>query len=879
MSGNWPLIGRDLELALIADALDHDRATGVVLVGPAGVGKTRLATECLHLAAERGFATTRVVASRAATSIPFGALAPLLPPGAAAVEQGLSALRQVTLALSQHAGGRRLLLVVDDAHCLDDASAVVLEQLAATRAAFLVVTIRAGETPPEPVTALWKDHGLERLTIETLDRPRADRFVTTMLGDDVEQATLGELWDKTEGNPMFLRELVMGAVEAGTLVCIRDRWQSTGELAPSQRLGELVDVRLAGLEPDEVQALELVAFGEPFGFDLLGTLCDVDVVEVLERKGLVALHVDGRRSELRLAHPMYGEVLRMRTPAVRARSINRRLAEAVERTGARRRSDPLRVSQWRLDGGGVPPMPLLLAGAAQAMFALEFATAHRLARTAFDTEATYAAGMLLLQIQYNVNNNDPHNPLFAHLRELASNDRERAAAAVMEATAVFWKFGNAARADRIMAEATSTLEESMERDWLTAFRALVEVQAGNPQVALDLVEPLLQSSSKRTFVRAALSASLALSIVGRSIDAIELAERAFAERTNMGMDITLFEAGLLLVAKAVAQNEIGAIDAALETATFTHLLAADADDLSSAGFCGVALARICLTAGRVSEAAEWAARSIAAFERYGHPGPLRWAYGYLALASALRGEMRDAADALDDLELQPPHPAQMLSVDTERARAWRAVGEGRPEQAKQLLLDAAESMRTTGQIGFEANVLFDVARLGEARAVAARLKEIARDAQGELYPAMSAAADAWVSGDAGDLAAAASRFEAMGAKLFAAELSVAASEAHRRDGDQRRAAEWARRANELVEAIGGARTPALVQVDAPIPLTQREREVAILAAQGLASKVIAERLYVASRTVDNHLARIYAKLGVSSRAELAEMFASDLPVT
>ena len=58
------------------------------------------------------------------------------------------------------------------------------------------------------------------------------------------------------------------------------------------------------------------------------------------------------------------------------------------------------------------------------------------------------------------------------------------------------------------------------------------------------------------------------------------------------------------------------------------------------------------------------------------------------------------------------------------------------------------------------------------------------------------------------------------------------------------------------------------------PLTRREREVAELAAQGLASKAIAERLFVSTRTVDSHLLRVYTKLGVRSRAELAGTLAT-----
>ena len=54
-------------------------------------------------------------------------------------------------------------------------------------------------------------------------------------------------------------------------------------------------------------------------------------------------------------------------------------------------------------------------------------------------------------------------------------------------------------------------------------------------------------------------------------------------------------------------------------------------------------------------------------------------------------------------------------------------------------------------------------------------------------------------------------------------------------------------------------------------LTAREREVLALAAQGMSSSTIAERLALSVRTVENHLARVYAKLGVNNRAQLARL--------
>ncbi|WP_345713678.1 helix-turn-helix transcriptional regulator, partial [Kineococcus glutinatus] len=84
-----------------------------------------------------------------------------------------------------------------------------------------------------------------------------------------------------------------------------------------------------------------------------------------------------------------------------------------------------------------------------------------------------------------------------------------------------------------------------------------------------------------------------------------------------------------------------------------------------------------------------------------------------------------------------------------------------------------------------------------------------------------------------------------------------------RDTDRRRSA-------DLAERCRGARTPGLQLPLAPQPLTAREREVAVLAARGWTATRIAEALVVSHRTVENHLHRAYAKLGVSSRRELAE---------
>src|SRR5205823_766388 len=111
---------------------------------------------------------------------------------------------------------------------------------------------------------------------------------------------------------------------------------------------------------------------------------------------------------------------------------------------------------------------------------------------------------------------------------------------------------------------------------------------------------------------------------------------------------------------------------------------------------------------------------------------------------------------------------------------------------------------------------------------------------------------------------AANQFESIRARLYAAEALVAAVALWRASGQARSAAAAERRIRALVAQCESVHTPALVMSDVPDPLSKREQEVALLAARSVPSKEIAERLQVSVRTVENHLQRIYTKLGITS---------------
>jgi DNA-binding CsgD family transcriptional regulator len=215
----------------------------------------------------------------------------------------------------------------------------------------------------------------------------------------------------------------------------------------------------------------------------------------------------------------------------------------------------------------------------------------------------------------------------------------------------------------------------------------------------------------------------------------------------------------------------------------------------------------------------------------------------------------------------------MLESDILRARAWTANLERKPRQARRLLLDAAAEARATGQHSLESAALHDLVRLGADDDVVTRLVEVASHVDGAFGSARAAHAVALASADAEALDTVAHRFERIGAHLVATEAASEAARLHQEAGRTRAATRSAIHATQLHGRCEGAHPGSLPWAPVVEPLTRREREIAVLAAEGMSSPLIGDRLALSVRTVDNHLSRAYEKLGIGGRHELAAAMA------
>ena len=178
----------------------------------------------------------------------------------------------------------------------------------------------------------------------------------------MEQRAVQWVISSSQGNPLFVRELVLGALDSGTLVSAGGLWRLSGEPRVSASLRELIGERMAALEASSRLPIELLALAEPLRVDELTSLAGLEPSVQAEALGLIAIDT---ADDARLAHPLYGETLRAELPALHAQRLRKTLAEALLARDPVTPETAMRAARLLLDARQTVP-PAVLIDAAHA---------------------------------------------------------------------------------------------------------------------------------------------------------------------------------------------------------------------------------------------------------------------------------------------------------------------------------------------------------------------------------------------------------------------------------------------------------------------------------------------------------------------------------
>jgi ATP/maltotriose-dependent transcriptional regulator MalT len=861
----WSFVGRAAELARLTDAATSATGRGLIFGGTAGIGKSRLLREGIATIDTDRVAVWNATANAATAGLPLGGLSPVLPadqpPGA--TPAGL--LRWAVDALHRQAAGRPIVLAIDDAHLLDPLSATLVYYVARTERATVLGTVRTGETLPDSIRSLWTDDLVERVELGPLTEEETADLLSQVLGGPVDSASVTRLWQLSQGNALLLRELVIGARTSGEVTQAYGVWRWTGRLELAPTLTEVVDARIGELTPDVRAVLELVSFGEPIGLPLLSRATDGPAVELAEERQLIRVVRDDRRVNVRLTHPLYGEVVRQRCPVTRVRRLLADLADLVEQTGARRREDLLRVAVWRLDSDTAHDPRQLLHACGQAFASYDMPLAFRLARAALAAGGGFAAAELVATLLMFFDQPAEALSILDSARDQIGTEEQHRRWLVIRAIVTYWGLADETTPD-LLADAAKELSDPRHHSFIRALQSSIRLHHGELAAAADLARSVLDSPASGAGPRAMAASTIGhlQAARGAPVQTMRAMAAVEADAAQWRTESPYIQLAVEL-SRGTAMILAGDLDAVDEIVAAEFAGMADAGDFRlGSGYLTLLRSQAARLRGRLADAARYASQAAAILA--GSQVFAALANAERAHVAALSGDHAGAAEAMSEADRRHRPTMTILYPWLETARCWVAACSGDVPTAVDVMHRLLDRLRADELTGHEVLALHDLVRLGNADEVADRLGELSHVVEGGAAPVMAWHARAAADRDGQSLFAAAEEFVDLGMVLYAAEATAMAVPLLRaaRATQTSHAAELLA---DLVNRLGGAQTPALAV--RPPSLTGRERQIAKLAAAGVPSKEIADQLYLSARTVDNHLLRVYAKLGVSGRTELA----------
>lgn len=363
------LVGRREELQLVREALaEAYRGHGatVLIGGPSGVGKTRLALETLRQAAA-GDALTLVGAAyesegqvayqpfveaigrfladqgAAADEHPFLRFTRSAPQSSDPQQEQWRLFAEVADFLARVSAGRPLVLLIDDLHAADEATLHLCHYLARrapTAPLLLIATYRDEEARPASplgrlLAALYRERLGRSLLLEALDEEATGQLIGLALGHEPAPELTAAVFGVAEGNPFYVQELVRGLQEAGSLERVggATRLRLGAEVRVPDQLRAVVRERVARLGPaGEGALMALAAVGREASFELVravGELEDRALLDALDA-ALSGRLLQETAGGYRFRHGLIGRGLYEGFSAARRVHLHGRVAAAIE---------------------------------------------------------------------------------------------------------------------------------------------------------------------------------------------------------------------------------------------------------------------------------------------------------------------------------------------------------------------------------------------------------------------------------------------------------------------------------------------------------------------------------------------------------------------
>jgi DNA-binding NarL/FixJ family response regulator len=900
------LVGRSSELAALrarVDGLAGGTGAVVVVSGEAGSGKTRLLEELFAKVKPPVLATTATVYDYA--QAPYAPIRDLLAaldaraPKLLAKDEALRAALEPIRALGdagdagdpqaarrraldaaveafvKYAAAAPLAIAIEDVQWIDQASADVLLHVSAhvERARLaLVLTYRTNddsetEAGRDLIARLARRARGGSIALHPLSDLDARALVDAAAGTGVGAATRRSICELADGNPLLLLELTEHAADAP---------RGSGDALPLS-LRALVNERIAAFERDERYALQVAALLGEFDVETLVDVAGSDRATVLEllRRALakrVLAESAAPRATYSFRHALIRRAVSDQLLAAERTQLHAKIARLLGSRGAA----PATIAQhYELAGESEPARRAYALAGDRAVAALAFsdasdAYARAITVCPIDDEALAIAWKLVDASNLSVHRPE-HMPVIEALCSYAAGSGAPAAAARLQIEVARWYFtagqddrgaDAAARAYAIaesiadeaaMAEAASlagwylaNLRELDEaKGWLD--RAAAVLAAGSPRALMWYHEARavvdVHSGACLTW-REDLELGLAIADTQHVTAALRRVASAVGLALASNLDdydfaLSCLHRGEKLAAEAgVATTMLAPITA------YVHYMLGDLAAARQTLIAGFA------TAGDILNTTSMLART-------GIPVALR-----LGDVDLLR---RCTSENFLDFAYQASVPVHFGPVAASFAE--KLVADGRRAEAATLI---ARTVARLDQAGNNLAILADVARFRVNEA-----KQAARDLLERLAPssrsgtAVLALFDAYfASGDERRRRAnaAAAGFAALKWPLWQAEALELA-------GDPAAAREIYARCGAVVDKqrLDAERSASEV----PGGISRREWDVAQLVAQGKSNRAIAEALVLSERTVENHIASIFNKRSLRSRAEIASFVARE----